>query len=193
MARLSRWFALFSSAWLVPVVPAHATLLGDDIGIQIDLDDPHSDVVIPSVEVQTPFSEASAGWSGPLFFAFGSVVVDVDDSSLWITIQAGTESAQTEAAFAPGMEFWLTDLDWVGQPGYVIDQVIPQQGNTADVTVAFVGPNEIHLSYPGEVDMSGGNGFLVEAHFDITHRVPEPSLLALTALAIGLWRLRRGG
>lgn len=173
--------------------PAQATLLGDRIDIMIDLADPHSDQQYLDVEVVSPGAEGSAGWTGPLFFAFGQVDVDVDDSSVWITIFGGTEGPQIEAAFAPAFEIWLSDLDWVGEPGFVIDEVIPLPGNTADVSVTMVGPHDIHFSYPGFVDDTGAFTFTQMAHFDITHKVPEPAFLALCIPAAALLaRVRRG-
>jgi len=133
-----------------------------------------------------------AGFTGPLFFAFGNVKVDVDDSSIWLTLTGGTEDPQMEPAFVPAFTLWLEDLHWVGFPDFVIDQVIPSPNNTANVSVDQVGPHEIHFSFPGFTDPTGSMGFIQEAHFDITHRLPEPGAAALLLVsALALYRLRR--
>lgn len=163
--------------------PARATLVGDFVDLSIDFDDPqHTDRAVQQVEVVTVQPELRAGFTGPQFFVFGEVTANVEESSIILDLFAGTEGLEIELPFLPAFTFVADDLQWVGQPGFVLGDVIPDAGNSPGFSVSSFGNDVVTIAFAG-VGPTMSQTLTARAVFELVHVAPEPGGLAGLFLA----------
>ncbi len=162
---------------------AQANLVGDLIDIDLDFTDPlQTDQQREDEEVVTPDRELRAGFSDPDFFVFGRVDVNVEDTEIMLEVAAGSGNLMDAPPFLAAFSLALTDLDWVGEAGFIVE-VIPDPGNDPGFTVASFGPGEIEIDYAG-LPATGASFLQANARFDIV-TIPEPSTLLMLAAGLG--------
>ena len=126
------WFLGAIMAGLVLAYPAQATLIGD--------------MVDGDATGMTTFNTGTETVDGTFVPEFAGTLTDDDGTtSVYFDFRADTllillESDQSGTTFVPGFSVIFSDLDWLGDPGYIL----------AGVTVNYDTPTELLGGTPGE-------------------------------------------
>ncbi len=98
-------FAMAGLAALGIAAPANATLIGDDIDLTVSLEGASDKMFAATV-------------GNGIEFDLGDITIDVGASRIDFAI------VDPDAAFAAGVTYALTDLDWFGMAGEITDAVL---------------------------------------------------------------------
>ena len=171
-------------------VDSQAGLIGDEVDYFIaPLDDQFDVVLLPGVPLEGSFTigdGVDATFTNPP--PNGLISVDFGEDTLDITIDffQGT----TDSTFMT--QFMFYNLDWVGDPGTIVD-VVQTGGNDAEMIIfnnnttnygtflAVITPREISTGDLGSVTYS----FAIEAEHEV-NPVPEPGTYALVGIGMGM-------
>ncbi|WP_282605803.1 PEP-CTERM sorting domain-containing protein [Pelagibius sp. Alg239-R121] len=144
---------------------ASATLIGDDVTLEI---------TINGATFGSPITETvGAG----VEFDFGSLIVDVSASRIDIVVTDGGGPLRAN------VDYILTDLDWVGEVGEIVNVVL--NPNPGIGSVSFTEDSVTFSSFAGEPFVGGllASIEIVTPHSSSVS-VPEPGTLALLGLGL---------
>lgn len=173
----------FSFSLLIWGSNASASLIGDEVFLTCMQDSGSSD---PLCEGKGAVSATvDAGVEYPDYFNFqNSLSIDVAAESVYVTFDNGPFCGWFTCDGQGYLEFWLTDLDWVGMPNGIItglDVVTNMQGVLTDF-----GDNSVHFSLP-ETQVTSDMFLTLNLLTNEKVSVPAPAMI--TIFAIGLFGL----
>lgn len=178
LTKLALGAAITSMGFMASHAPVQASLLGDTIGIDLDLiDAPGFGTTSPSVTVGSGF-ELQHG-AGNQFW------VDVHGGSFDITIEA------IDSLIDSRVEIVLSDLNWVNDPTGLITGVTLTAGDTSFIDPMNIGftANSITINTADTSLLPDGVRQTWSFDIETKKRVPEPTamlgLLAVTGLGLG--------
>lgn len=165
--------ALIALAFLGAAAPAQATLIGDEI--QMTRFTPQGIDFGPVTAVVG---------DGPEFQISSSIFYDVSASRIDFIL---TETANPNGLFFGELDIVFSDLDWIGQPGEIVDIVLTTNP-ALSATASFTADSVTLEVTGGQVQASTFASIeLITRHVD----VPEPGSLALFTAGIGFLGLAR--
>lgn len=166
---------------------ASASLLGDEVTIAINGvfgNNPTTTTVGPGVEA------TYNGQNGPCVPPGEQVRVDIDASQIWIAYEDFVSGpffmCDDNSNVIDPIIITITDMDWVGQPGFITDIVGPTGDCTAFISAQVLGPHSVEIIHSGNFEASG-QPVLSECHFElVTNHAVDGALLPISTTALFL-------
>lgn len=174
--------AALSTAMLLSA-GANATIIGDQITVSSTGGLVGSQTV--DVTVQSGVVEISVGVNNE-FVLFINEFIDIEESTIQLSFFVD--------GFLDGATFTFSDLDWIGDPGFVSNAALASITNFNDTgTSVDFGDDFIAITISGNTEGPSDTRSLITIDFEAAHAaVPEPGMLAIFGLALaGLGVARR--
>ena len=165
---------------------AAASLLGDEVTITMTTTDfpPVTTIVGPGVEATFVGTDGACSPPGE------EVRVDIDASQIWIAYEDFFSGPffMCDLGGTPvdPVIITITDMNWVGQPGFITDIIGPSGDCTAFISAQVLSPNSVEITHSGNFG-PGGQQVLSECHFDlVTNHAVDGALLPISTTALFL-------